>query len=206
MKPKKDGEATIIDLLRHGEPLGGEKYRGTVDDPLSPTGWQQMRNAVSCHPPWSGIITSPMRRCAAFAQELGAHLNIPVHQEQRFREMRFGLWEGRTASEIMATDQQALTRFWQDPLGHPPPEGEHLEALKTRVMAGWRELLLENPGKHLLLVAHGGIIRMLISQVLAMPLQHLSRITVPYACVSRVQIDRVDDTELPRLLFHAGTL
>ena len=37
---------TIIDLLRHGEPDGGQKFRGAVDDPLSPHGWEQMRSAV----------------------------------------------------------------------------------------------------------------------------------------------------------------
>ncbi len=34
---------TIVDLLRHGEPDGGQKFRGAVDDPLSPRGWEQMQ-------------------------------------------------------------------------------------------------------------------------------------------------------------------
>ena len=33
---------TVIDLIRHGEPVGGRRYRGHIDDPLSERGWQQM--------------------------------------------------------------------------------------------------------------------------------------------------------------------
>ena len=38
---------TTIDLLRHGEPLGGGRYRGQMDDALSEKGWQQMWQAVA---------------------------------------------------------------------------------------------------------------------------------------------------------------
>ena len=42
---------TTIDLIRHGEPVGGRKYRGQIDDPLSDKGWTQMRQAVADHKP-----------------------------------------------------------------------------------------------------------------------------------------------------------
>ena len=32
--------ATTIDLIRHGQPLGGDRFRGQLDDPLSEAGWQ----------------------------------------------------------------------------------------------------------------------------------------------------------------------
>jgi len=39
---------TTIDLLRHGEPEGGVRYRGDgVDDPLSARAWKQMWAAGS---------------------------------------------------------------------------------------------------------------------------------------------------------------
>jgi len=61
---------TQIDLLRHGEPVGGRRYRGQTDDPLSEKGWQQMRAAVLDVQGWDVIYSSPLRRCAEFAQEL----------------------------------------------------------------------------------------------------------------------------------------
>ena len=60
---------TLIDFIRHGEPEGGRRYRGNaVDDALSEKGWQQMWGAVGDRPPWQQIISSPMRRCSAFAE------------------------------------------------------------------------------------------------------------------------------------------
>ena len=45
-------ELTRIDLLRHGEPEGGQLLRGWRDDPLSPRGLAQLRAAVPAKPPW----------------------------------------------------------------------------------------------------------------------------------------------------------
>ncbi|MBF0400028.1 MAG: alpha-ribazole phosphatase family protein [Magnetococcales bacterium] len=195
---------TTIDLLRHGEPEGGPKYRGSLDDPLSAAGWQQMRAAVRGHPAWETIYSSPLQRCARFADELGQQLAIPVVRERRFQEMDFGHWEGRTSTDILATDYQGLTQFWRDPLNNPPPGGEHLATFQQRVQEGWQALVSLHRDQSLLVVAHSGVIRMILSLVLQVPLQNLSRMVVEYASVSRVRVDEVAGQPLPRLIFHAG--
>ena len=63
-------EPHYIDLLRHGQPDGGDRFRGVRDDPLSETGWQQMRTSVNEMASWDVVVTSPLRRCADFAAEL----------------------------------------------------------------------------------------------------------------------------------------
>ncbi|MEO5376944.1 MAG: histidine phosphatase family protein [Magnetococcus sp. DMHC-6] len=195
---------TTIDLLRHGEPVGGERFRGTLDDPLSSEGWIQMQNAVAGCMAWEVVVTSPMRRCAEFAQTVAKQLAIPLEIDPRFREMSFGTWEGYTGQELLRTDQERIMQFWQNPWLFPPPGGEHLQDLRMRVEQGWQELEQRFWGGHLLLVAHGGVIRMILALVLKIPLEHLSRITVPYAALSRIRIDRVGTDTLPRLIFHNG--
>jgi alpha-ribazole phosphatase len=37
-------QVTTVDLLRHGECEGGHVYRGSLDLPLSETGWEQLRS------------------------------------------------------------------------------------------------------------------------------------------------------------------
>ena len=88
---------TTIDLIRHGEPVGGSKYRGQTDDPLSEKGWAQMRAALVGHQPWEVVVTSPLVRCRAFAEELAARLALPLEVDARLMEIGFGEWEGRTA-------------------------------------------------------------------------------------------------------------
>jgi alpha-ribazole phosphatase len=53
-----------LDFMRHGEPVGGRKYRGQLDDPLSEKGWEQMRAAVGEAWPWTRIVSSPLLRCS----------------------------------------------------------------------------------------------------------------------------------------------
>ena len=67
---------TFFDLIRHGEPAGGHKYRGHRDDPLSELGWQQMRDAIGQHEQWDHISSPLLRR--EFARELSEQRNIPV--------------------------------------------------------------------------------------------------------------------------------
>ncbi|MCR4300981.1 MAG: alpha-ribazole phosphatase family protein [Sulfuricaulis sp.] len=200
------GISTLFDLLRHGEPVGGRKYRGQLDDPLSERGWQQMREAVGEHRPWDAILSSPLSRCAAFARELASRHDIPLEVEPRMMELGFGAWEGRTATELLEQDSQLLTRFWQDPVNHAPPGGETLVAFRDRVRGAFNDALLRHEGQHVLLICHAGVIRLLVSHALDMPLDKMFRIDVPSAGISRIRIDANGAGQLPRLVFHAGRL
>lgn len=200
------GVSTLFDLLRHGEPVGGRKYRGQIDDPLSEKGWQQMREAVGDHCPWDVILSSPLCRCAAFAQDLAARHGIPLELDARLMELGFGEWEGRTATELLDCDPLLLTRFWQDPVNHAPPGGETLATFRDRVRDAFNEALSRHEGRHVLLVCHAGVIRLLVSHALDMPLDRMFRIDVPSAGISRIRIDANGAGPLPRLVFHAGRL
>lgn len=201
-----DFTTTTIDMIRHGEPVGGKKYRGQIDDPLSEKGWRQMREAVADHCPWDLIVTSPLSRCRAFAEELAGRHGRPLQVEARLMEIGFGAWEGKTATELIAEDEALLTRFWSDPLNNTPPGAETLHAFRERIIGAWDDLLAQHPGKHLLIVGHAGQMRMVIRHVLDMPLDRLFRIQVGNAAITRIQVDGSGAEALPRLLFHDGTL
>ena len=108
-----------IDVLRHGD-TGFTGFRGTLDDPLTPLGWQQMEQAVA-EKRWDMVISSPSQRCAQFAQRYSARQGVPLEIEKRLVEYDFGMWEGKTAAELMQTDAAALQSFWQDPEHFSPP-------------------------------------------------------------------------------------
>jgi alpha-ribazole phosphatase len=63
-----------------------------------------------------------------------------------------------------------------------------------------------NRGEHILLVAHGGTIRVLLAQVLAMPLTRIANLDVPYASASRVRIHHSEgQPDFISLVFHNST-
>jgi alpha-ribazole phosphatase len=197
---------TTVDLLRHGAPEGGTRYRGSLDDPLSEQGWREMRAAVGEYHPWQVIVSSPLHRCAAFAKDLSERLDVPLEIEPGWREIGFGVWEGRTPEEINAATPEALALFWHDPINHPPAGGELLEDFASRVVAAWRGLLKRHCGCHALVVSHGGVIRMVLCHVLEMPLRRLWRLEVPYASCSRVRVYAGIDGCEPSLVFHGKAL
>lgn len=196
---------TTVDLLRHGEPLGGQKFRGALDDPLSPLGWEQLRTAVGAYQHWDVIVSSPLIRCAAFAQEVAERLDQPLEIVSEFRELNFGAWEGRTAAEVYADNPLAVAQFWRDPVANPIPGGEPVNAFDQRIGAAWTALLERYQGRRVLLVAHGGTIRMVLRQVLELPLRNLWRFEVLYASISRVRCYPDPDAQ-PQLVFFNGRL
>jgi alpha-ribazole phosphatase len=163
---------TCIALLRHGETAGGARFRGSIDNPLTPLGWRQMAAAVEGET-WTRIVTSPLKRCADFARELAREREIPLECDERLREMHFGAWEGRSAAELMESEGDALSRFWRDPAANTPPGGEPLEAFQARVLAAWSSLRGAPHGSKTLVVSHGGVIRTLLCVLLGHPLHRL---------------------------------
>lgn len=180
----------FIDLIRHGEPQGGSRYRGHgIDDPLSEKGWQQMREAVSGRSDWQHIITSPMRRCSEFAHELADQLQVNVSIENNLKEIGFGEWEGRTAQEIKQENFAQWQAFYRDPAGQRPPGAEGLEAFYQRVSDAFFAACAQHPEQHLLVVAHAGVIRALTCAVLQAPASSMYRINIPNAGMTRFSRD-----------------
>lgn len=175
--------------MRHGETVGGACFRGSTDDPLSAQGWTQMRTAVDNEPEWNRIISSPLLRCADFAKSLNQQYGIPLKFDTRIKEIHFGVWEGKTAEELMQSDAEALKKYWQNPIQTTPPEAESLLNFKARVMSFWQQLIVDYRGEKILLITHGGVIRVLLCHVLQQPLQHLLELEVGHATIQRLCIE-----------------
>ena len=73
---------------------------------------------------------------------------------------------------------------------------------ESRVVRAFQAAIETHQGKHLLMVAHGGVIRMAIAHVLGMPPANIFRMEVPYAALSRIRVEE----GIARLSFHCGTL
>lgn len=179
----------VIDLLRHGEPVGGRRYRGQVDDPLSEKGWSEMHAALGDACPWTHLVTSPLLRCRAFADVLAARCGLAPQVEPRLREVGFGVWEGHTAQEIETRWPGALARFKADPVHARPERAEPLDAFFTRVSAALDECVAGRQEGHLLIICHAGVIRMALAWALALPLDRAYRVEVPSAGLTRLRFD-----------------
>jgi len=192
----------IVDLLRHGALVGGVRYRGRIDDPLTPEGraamdavWQAVANEVEL------IVCSPLARCRQPAEDWAAQKGIALIVEDRLMELAYGDWEGKTAEEIEAQWGELFRRWRRNPAGLRPPGGESPEEMRARIQAWWHEFRRAHLGKRALVVAHSGTIRMLIAIVLGAGIETTRKMAMPYACWSRIAADEHADW----LVFHNRT-
>ncbi len=195
--------STQIDVIRHGEPVGGRRYRGHgVDDPLTDFGWQQMWNAVANRTSWQHISTSPLSRCQDFAQQLSKKLKIGYSIDDRFKEIGFGTWEGLSPDEILSMDPDALQHFYNDPIKNRPEGAEPLKSFSRRVWQGYQEILKNHTNQTVLIVAHAGVIRAITANILGMELDRVySNLKIEYG---GILTSLIEEGAEPKLVIKNG--
>jgi len=182
---------TVVDLIRHGEPVGGRRYRGSgTDDPLSELGWDQMWRAVADHGHWHQVITSPLARCREFASALAGRHGLPLAVEPDLREVGMGSWEGQTPLRVRQDDPAGFEAFYCDPVNCRPVGAESLEDLIGRVGLAYDRAVAVHPGRHLLLVVHAGVMRAIVGHILRADPDRWYRILIDYAGIVRIRHDR----------------
>ena len=201
----------LVDFIRHGEPEGGDILRGRIDPVLTELGWSQMRRAtvlsenhgVSADTPrWTEIISSPLQRCRHFAERTAATLDLKTRIDDCWQEIDYGDWDGMPVSEWRKVAAEQFKAFRDDLSALAPPNGEDYPTFKERVLGAWQGLADKPDGSHLLIVTHGGVLRVVLPTVLGMPLNRSFPLHIPFACYSRVHIEVSDGRLNARLLFH----
>ena len=201
--PQQSRMTTQIDVIRHGEPVGGRRYRGHgVDDPLSEKGWQQMWDAVADHSDWHHITSSPLSRCLDFAQQLSKKLKIGYSVDDRFKEIGFGAWEGLSPDDILARDINALEHFYKDPIRNRPEGAEPLETFSKRVWDAYEDVSRKHANEKVLIVGHAGVIRAITANILGMDMDHVySSLKVEYG---GIVTSIIEDSAEPKIVIKAG--
>jgi alpha-ribazole phosphatase len=180
-------------LIRHGETAwnAAGRFQGQADPPLSPYGVQQAHALASCMA--SEVVhacyTSDLQRARETARIVAAPLGLPVRHDRRWREMAFGAWEGFHWHEIRQRDPGGLAAWQADPLRIAPPGGETLTQLADRVADALAWLGQHHDRQTVMLVAHGGPLRVLLCLALGLsPRLHWHFGLIP-GSLSEVRID-----------------
>lgn len=142
-------------LIRHGETewsLSGQ-HTGRTDIPLTERGREQARSLAPllARQSFDVVLTSPMSRAIDTCREAG--LGAASHVESDLSEWNYGIYEGRTTSEIRGS--VAGWTVWNSPV----PEGESVEQIQGRANA-LIERLLAMRGR-VALFSHGHFLRVL---------------------------------------------
>lgn len=179
---------TRIYLVRHGQVEGFEekRYNGQGDVRLTPEGEAQfgllqMRlQKKTVH----AVYSSDLSRCLDGARLLARTFDLEPVVRPELRELHIGEWEGKTWQELQAAYPEEWRARLADIVHYQVPGGESLLALAERVRAVIRELVAAHPGEDLLLVAHGGVNRVILLDAIGAPLERLFHIEQAYGCLN----------------------
>jgi alpha-ribazole phosphatase len=182
---------TTIMLIRHAEAEGAGCYLGRRSDPsLSARGRAQAEALAR----WlvgerlAAIYSSPLRRALETARAVAAPHHLPVETVADLAEIDFGLWDGLSYQEIEARQPEQLACWLADPLTVAPPEGESLAELSQRVINAFEPIVTRHPGETMIIVTHGGPVRVILCQGLGLPLAAHWHLHQDLATVSRLEL------------------
>lgn len=183
-------KATQFDLMRHGQIDGPSALYGRTDVCLSRSGWLQMQQQTDRMLHLDNIITSPLRRCRDFAEELAADHELTAHIEPDIQECDFGEWDGIEFDDH-SQHWPLMTSFWQDPQHNTPPQGESLQDFHSRVVSAWQSICQQFTGQHNLIICHGGVIRQILAHILPADWQSgswYSQLHISHGSLTRITI------------------
>jgi alpha-ribazole phosphatase len=187
---------TTLYIIRHGQVAKSRphSYNGQLDVPLSALGSKQM----DCLAEWAAssnvdaIYCSDLRRAVAGAEAVGRRCAVPVSVTPLLREKHFGQWEGLTYEEAEQLFPAEWRAWLADPSDARPPGGETYRELEARVLPCVRRVVFDHVGRTVLILAHGGVNRVILCCALGLSLRLAFRIEQDYACVNRIDCSAGD--------------
>lgn len=184
---------THILALRHGETDWNvaKRMQGHLDIPLNQNGLAQadvLAKALA-QEPISAIYSSDLSRAAVTALPLAQLKDLPVHKTAQLRERHFGVFQGKTYSEIEGLLPQAFG-LWRDrDPDFSAQDGESLRQLQTRIEAFMQEIAQRHAGQTVAIFSHGGVMDIIYRIANKVEL-HLPRSwVIPNAVINRITWD-----------------
>jgi broad specificity phosphatase PhoE len=169
--------AARVICWRHGRTAhnDGGIWQGQLDIPLDDVGRGQAADAAealadSLEPAEPlAIVSSDLVRASATAKALAALTGCDIRLDRRLREIHAGHWQGLTRAEIVEAGMGDDLAAWQRGDDVRIGGGERPSEVARRGAAALREHAETLDAGTLVIVAHGGLFRGSVLDVLGLP-------------------------------------
>jgi probable phosphoglycerate mutase len=160
---------TRILLLRHAETSAPDRFHGAESDiGLSPLGRDQAsavaRRLAAIRP--DALACSAMRRALETAAPIAEACGLEVEVIPALHERRMGPLSGRLLAEGWDHYHAARLRWMAGDLDATHEGGESYAQVRDRVLPPFLDLAARNAGRTTVVVAHGFVIRVLLTSLL----------------------------------------
>ncbi len=178
-------------LVRHGRTnlQKEDRYWGNTDIPLNDLGIIQAKQVRDRLEPEkvTHVYASNLSRARETAKIIAAAFHKEVAECEELREFNFGYAEGLTYDEMKKLHPELADELGK--MGNVKfPAGESLDGFFERVKPFVKRLEKHKPPDVIVIVAHGGSLRMLICHLLGLELKHWYRFRLDPASISVVDM------------------
>ncbi|HYX84749.1 MAG TPA: histidine phosphatase family protein [Gaiellales bacterium] len=193
---------TRLVLIRHAQPTEEAHGRcyGSLDIGLSSRGRRRAQRLARTldRIPLAAVYISPSSRALETATPLAAARGLTPIIDEALREIDFGAFEGHSYDEIQLAAPDLYRAWMETPTRVRFPGGESYPLLRRRALAAMHAIRRRHAGETAVIVSHGGILRAMLADCLAMPDEAIFRLDQSYGGLSL--IDWLDETPLVRVV------
>lgn len=160
---------TRVLLLRHAETAAPDCFHGAESDiGLGERGQRQAeevaKHLVRYEP--AALYCSAMRRAVETADPIARACGLVPRVIESLHERRMGPLSGRPRAVGLAAYEEAKRRWEAGELDSTHEGGESYAEIRGRVMPGWEMVVGRSAGQTVVVVAHGVVIRVLLTTLL----------------------------------------
>ena len=190
---------TKIYLIRHGEVEGANprRYNGHIDVPLSGNGIAQIKRLAAFlsgkvarreSGKLTAIYTSGLSRAVKTAEIIAEPFGLEPVVVDGLKERSFGEWEGMSFDEVDEKWPEAFQAWADDPLSFSPIGGESTLETRDRVIPVFNKIAADHKGEEIAIVSHGGVTRVILCEMLGIPLENIFRIEQDFGALNVIEI------------------
>lgn len=185
---------TEVYLVRHGQTDSNSRgvFHGVTDVPLNALGLRQadlVARRIRAIADLTSLHSSPLQRALRTAQAISKTTGLEPRLHRGLQEMDFGDGEGLAIAEMVTRWPELAQRF-TDPEDWDArfPAGESRREFHDRVRQTLDRIVTQHTGERLLIVAHGGVIGSVVSQVLGENPNDWQRYAVDNCSVTHLEL------------------
>ncbi len=184
---------TRIVIVRHGhvEGIEPERFRGRTDLELTGKGVEQAEAAGRrIAAMWRPVIiyTSPLRRCIVTGAAIARTTGVSAKILETLTDISYGSWQWKTPDEVAARWPHLLEQWRARPDLVRIPAGDSLQDVAVRTADALRHVRETHINQTVVLVTHDTVIRILLLQLLQMPLSDYRRFAIDPGSISEVTL------------------
>ena len=179
-------------LIRHGQTLWNKelRYNGDTDTELTPFGRRQAA-AVAARLQQHHVdlvVSSDLQRATATAAMIAEACQCPSQADARWREVHFGAAEGLRWADVVARFPAAARAWAENQADAAMPGGESLLEVAGRLQPALSELAAAFDNKTVVVVSHGGPLRVALCLLLQSDVTQHWRYNVAHCTLSEVAV------------------